>query len=173
MGSAVRTAAEVFTPARAAEWAARRQQRDDPVLRAVWQAFVTSGGPVAPGALGAALPDLDPGALRARLAQLDTADLIGLDGDRVRVAYPFTAGPNDFEVILPGDRTRYACCAIDALGVAPMIGLPVRLRSRCHRSGVPLAFAVDPSAGPRGAPPRGLAWVEGGRWGGDRLSAFL
>ena len=169
----IRTAAEILTPERAEEWAARRAQRDDPLLRAIWREFVEAGGPVTLEAASRAVPGLAPEALRARAAALDAADLIGLDGDRVTLAYPFTAEPNDFEVVLPGGRPRYACCAIDALGVAPMVGIPVTLRSRCHRSGTPMAFDVDPVAGPRRAPPGSLTWVERSRWGGDRLSGFL
>lgn len=169
----IRTAAEVLTPERGAEWAARRAKRDDPLLRAIWREFVARGGPVALTAVAAALPGLGADALLARASELDAADLIELDGARVRLAYPFTAGPNDFGVVLPGDRLRYACCAIDALGVAPMLGTPVALRSRCHRSGAPLRVDVDPVTGPRDAPPGSLAWIERGRWGGDRLSGFL
>ena len=169
----VRTAAELLTPERVGEWAARRAQRDDPLLRAIWRVFVEGGGPVPLATAARAVPALGDAEARARAASLDAADLIELEGDRVRLAYPFTTGPNDFEVILPGGRQRYACCAIDALGVAPMVGLAVTVRARCHRSGAPLVFDVDPAAGPRGAPPGCLAWVERGRWGGDRLSGFL
>ena len=42
----IRTAAEILTPERAGEWAARRAQRDDPLLRAIWREFVEAGGPV-------------------------------------------------------------------------------------------------------------------------------
>jgi hypothetical protein len=149
----IRTAAELLTPERAREWAARRAQRDDPVLRAIWREFVGGGGPVTLEAASRGLPGLGHGDVRARAAALDAADLLELDGDRVRLAYPFATGPNDFEVVLPGGRPRYACCAIDALGVAPMVGLPMTLRSRCHRSGAPLVFDVDPVTGPRRAPP--------------------
>jgi hypothetical protein len=169
----IRTAADILTPERASEWAARRAQRDDPLLRTIWRQFIEVGGPVTLSAASAALPALPPEILRARAAALDALDLIGLEGDCVRLAYPFTTGPNEFEVVLPGGRARYACCAIDALGVAPMVGIPVTLRSRCHRSGAPLVFDVDPATGPRRAPPGSLAWVERGRWGGDRLSGSL
>jgi len=171
----IRTAAELLTPERAEEWATRRAQRDDPVLRIIWREFIEAGGPVTLAAVARRLPEIAAGddEVRARAAALDAADLIELEGDRVRLAYPFTTGPNDFEVVLPGSRPRYACCAIDALGVAPMVGLPVMLRSRCHQSGAPLVFDVDPVAGPRQAPPGCLTWVERGRWGGDRLSGFL
>jgi alkylmercury lyase-like protein len=169
----IRTAAEILTPERASEWAARRAQRDDPLLRAIWREFVEAGGPVTLQAASRVLPGRAPEILRARAAALDAADLIALDGDHVKLAYPFTAEPNAFEVVLPGGRARYACCAIDALGVAPMIGVPVTLRSRCHQSGTPLVFDVDPVTGPGHASPGSLAWVERGQWGGDRLSGFL
>ena len=173
MSVEIRTAAEILTPERVAEWAARRAQRDDPLLRVIWRQFIDGGGPVPLEAATRALPEVAPEIVRAQAVALDAADLIGLEGDRVRLAYPFTAGPNEFQVILPGRRTRYACCAIDALGVAPMIGVPVMVRARCHRSGAPLRFDVDPVAGPRHAPPGSVTWVERGRWGGDRLSGFL
>lgn len=173
MSVEIRTAAEILTPERAGEWAARRAQRDDPLLRAIWREFVTRGGPVSLEAASRDVPGLTPEGLRARAAALDAADLIQMDADRVTLAYPFTAQPNDFEVGLPGGQTRHACCAIDALGVAPMVGSPVTVRSRCHRSGAPLVFDVDPVSGPRRAPSGSLAWVERSRWGGDRLSGFL
>lgn len=173
MSVEIRTAAEILTPERAGEWAARRAQRDDPLLRAIWREFIAAGGPVTLEAAAWAVPGLVPEALRARATALDAADLIGLDGDRVTLAYPFTAEPNDFEVVLPGGRARYACCAIDALGVAPMLESRVTVRSRCHQSGASLVFDVDPVTGPRHAPPGSLTWVERGRWGGDRLSGFL
>ena len=173
MSVEIRTAAEILTPDRAGAWEARRAQRDDPVLRAIWRAFVDTGGPVSLEAVSRVLRELTVDVLRTRASALDGADLIGLEGERVVLAYPFTAEPNDFEVILPGGRRRFACCAIDALGVAPMLGAPVTVRSRCHRSGDPLVLDVDPEAGPLGAPAGIVAWVERGRWGGDRLSGFL
>jgi hypothetical protein len=169
----VRTAAELLTPERAEEWAARRTQRDDPLLRAIWRRFIEGGGPVRLKTVAAGLPDVSSDALLAQAVALDAADLLQLDGDRVTLAYPFTTEANAFEVILPGDRTRHACCAIDALGVAPMIGAAVTLGTRCHRTGAPLVFDVDPAEGPYGAPSGTLVWVERGRWGGDRLSGFL
>jgi Alkylmercury lyase len=169
----IRTAAELLAAERSGEWAARRAQRDDPVLRAIWREFVERGGPVALEAVAAGVPGLAPDGVRDRAAALDEADLIGLTGDRVGLAYPFTASPNAYQVTLPGGRARYACCAIDALGVAPMLGTPVTVRSRCHRSAAPLVFDVDPVGGPRDAPPGVLTWIERGQSGGDRRSGFL
>jgi hypothetical protein len=168
----VRTAAELLTE-RSGEWAARRAQRDDPLLRAIWREFVERGGPVALEGVAARVPGLAPDVARDRAAALDAADLIGLAGDRVRLAYPFTASPTPYQVILRGGRVCHACCAIDALGVAPMLGTPVTVRSRCHRSAAPLVFDVDPAAGPRDATPGILTWIERGQPDGDRRSGFL
>jgi hypothetical protein len=169
----IRTAAEILAPEAPGEWEARRAQRDDPLLRALWRVFVETGGPVPLEAVVEVMTGLSLPAARARAAELDAADLIALDGDRVELAYPFTSRPNDFAVVLPGGRRRYACCAIDALGVAPMIGTPVRIHSLCRQSGAPLQLDVDPVDGPRDAPPRSLAWVERSRWGGDRRSGYF
>ena len=169
----IRTAAEILAPESAREWEARRAQRADPLLRAIWREFVATGGPVALETVGRGTDGIPLTVVRSRAVELDAADLIGLDGDRVEVAYPFTAGPNDFAVVLPGGRLRYACCAIDALGVAPMVGMPARVRSRCQWSGAPLHFDVHPVDGPRDAPPGTVAWVERRRLGGDRVSGYL
>jgi alkylmercury lyase-like protein len=172
-GVEIRTAAEILAPESASEWEARRAQRDDPLLRAIWWEFVETGGPVALATASRRMAGIALATVRARAAELDAADLIALDGDRVALAYPFTARPNDFAVVLPDGRLRYACCAIDALGVAPMLAMPVRLRSRCHRSGEALDFDINPVDGPRHAPAGSLAWVERSRWGGDRRSGYF
>ena len=100
----IRTAAEILTADRAAEWAARRAQRDDPLLRAIWRGSSSSAGRSRWKTWPQHCRTLPRPIVRARAAALDAADLIGLDGDLVRLAYPFTAEPNDFEVILPGGR---------------------------------------------------------------------
>ena len=84
----IRTAAEILTPERAAEWAVRRTQRDDPLLRAIWRQFIDVGGSVTLSTASVALPDIAPEILRARAAALDAADLIGLEGDRVQLRTP-------------------------------------------------------------------------------------
>jgi hypothetical protein len=167
-----RTAAELLTE-RSGERVARRAQRDDPVLRVVWREFVERGGPVTLEAVTAGIPHFTPARVWERLVALDAVDLIGLENDRVQLAYPFTAVPNAYEVILPDRRSVCACCAIDALGVAPMLGRPVTVRSRCHQSRAPLVFDVDPVEGPRAAPPGIVTWIERGQSGGDRRSGFL
>ena len=76
----------------------------------------------------------------------------------VDLAYPFSASPTSFVVRLRDGRERYVCCAIDALGIAPMVGEAVEIRARCHHSGTPLQFAVTaegPAAGSAGI----MLWV--------------
>jgi Alkylmercury lyase len=63
----------------------------------------------------------------------------------VDVAYPFSAFPTPFVVQLADGQERYACCAIDALGIAPMLAQRVRIRSRCHHCGEPLELGVAPA----------------------------
>jgi Alkylmercury lyase len=45
-------------------------------------------------------------------------------------------------LILPGGRERYACYAVDALGIVAMLRERVDIRARCHHCGEPLAFAA-------------------------------
>ena len=176
MTRAEETLASLLTPARLARWAARRAERDDRALRAVWRAFVARGGPVSLDTVGAALPGWPAAAVEAAVVALDRQDLLVLEDRAVRVAYPFDTGPTPFPVTVPAGGDRYACCAIDALGIAPMIGAPTRVRARCHRSGAAVDLAVDPARGPESFPAEARSWrvwVEAGAWSGPRLSGGL
>jgi hypothetical protein len=58
-------------------------------------------------------------------------DLVHLDKDgRPRVAYPFSASDRGHHVVIDGTSEVQAMCAIDALGIAPMLDLPVEIVSR-------------------------------------------
>jgi hypothetical protein len=46
-------------------------------------------------------------------------------------AYPFSRLPTAHQVLIEGDRTLYAMCAIDALGIPFMLGQGGRIRSSC------------------------------------------
>jgi hypothetical protein len=60
--------------------------------------------------------------------------------------------PTAFVVRLDDGRERFVCCAIDALGVSPMLGKPVRVVSECHHCREPIEFPVDPEGpGPEAA----------------------
>jgi alkylmercury lyase-like protein len=168
----LKTAAELTNPALERRWHARREGRDADVLRAILSSFVATGGPVLMAAVAAAFPERSAAAVAETVRALDAVDLLQLDGERIVVAYPFCAAPTPFRVRLTAGTERYACCAIDALGVAPMLGEPVRVISECHHCHEPLAFAVGTEGpGPDGAGV--MAWVETWREGERRIATSL
>ena len=145
----VLTAAEVIALDVEGRGKARLEARTTPLARQIIGAFLERGGPLPVGALGA-----DPDAL----AHLHDADLIRIHDGHIDVAYPFSAAPTAFVVRLPDGKERYACCATDALAIAPMVGLPVKISTRCHHCGTPLEFSSTPE-GP-GADAGGIMlWV--------------
>lgn len=123
---------------------ARRAARQTDVLRTVLRRFVERGGPVPVEEIIAGFGEGRRTSVGDALAALDTDDLIRIDDGGIDLAYPFSAASTPFVVRLPRAGERYACCAIDALGIAPMIGLPVHVRSRCHHCGRALEFAATP-----------------------------
>lgn len=161
----IQTVSDLMSPELEARWAARGAARGDEVFREVLRSFVDEGGPVRAGDLVRRLPGRTVDDVTAALRRLDEQDVVLLDDQAVIIAYPFSAIPNEFAVDLGEGRHRYACCAIDALGLAPMLGRPVGIRSRCHDCGEPLALTVTPD-GPDGGEGM-LIWFsrrsEGGR----------
>jgi len=152
------TAAQLADARLDARWRARRSGPEARVFRAVLRAFVERAGPVPVEAVVASLPELDAARVREGLVRLDADDLLVLAGGAVDVAYPFAGRPTPFVVDLPGGQSRFSCCAIDALGIAPMVGGRVQVRAPCHQSGAPLAFPVDPD-GPGAAAAAVMVWV--------------
>lgn len=141
----IRTAAELIDPELEARWTTRRAARETEVLQQILRAFVERPGPVEVKQIVAPFADGRPDSIRADLARLDKDDLIQIRDGLVDVAYPFSAFPTPFVVQLADGQARYACCAIDALGIAPMLGQRVRIQSRCHHCGEPLELWVDPA----------------------------
>ena len=150
---------------------ARRQRRRDiarrrGVLPHVLRLFVERAGPVSLTALRRAASGLTPARLGRELTRLDTQDLILLQDGAVALAYPFSGLPTAFVVGLANGQERYACCAIDALGIAAMLRQRIDIRSRCHHCGESLALAADPT----GAEPSAIdmmVWI-GEREAGER-----
>ncbi len=143
MALEIRTAAELIDPELETRWTTRRAARETNVLQQVLRAFVERPGPAEVEQILAAFPDGPPEGIREDLARLDAEDLIQIREGLVDVAYPFSAFPTPFVVQLADGQERYACCAIDALGIAPMLGQRVRVRPRCHHCGKPLELWVD------------------------------
>ncbi len=105
--------------------AGRRAARQQTLVRLILRTFLQRGGSIPVGDIVAGSPDG-----RAE-AQID-------------IAYPFSGAPTPFRLRLSGGRERYACCATDALGIAPMVGEPVEITSSCHHCGAPLKFTATP-----------------------------
>jgi hypothetical protein len=131
---------------------ARRAARETPTSTRVLRTFLDRGGPVPVDEIVGGLQRDSAEALREALSRLDDDDLIRIRDGHVDIASPFSASPTAFIVRLPDGRERYACCATDALGIAPMVGQPVKIRSRCHHCGTPLEFSATPEGpGPEAA----------------------
>ena len=65
------------------------------------------------------------------LAVLAREDLVHVDGNgRPVVAYPFSAKPRGHRVLIEEKHWVEAMCAIDALGIAPMLGVAIEIHSR-------------------------------------------
>jgi Alkylmercury lyase len=89
---------------------------------------------------------LDFEQIRARLAG---EDLVHFDqAGEVAVAYPFSARPRGHRVLIDSEHWVEAMCAIDALGIAPMLGLPIEISSRDPVSGAEVWVRVEPADGP-------------------------
>jgi Alkylmercury lyase len=159
MSLETRTAAELIALDVEGRGAARRAARETELLQRVFRAFVDRPGSVAVEEVAATFPDRPPATVLDALAALDDEDLIQIRAGRVEIAYPFSAAPTPFVVDLgEGRGERYSCCAIDALGLAPMLGQRVRIRSRCHHCASPLELSVAPS-GPESEAAGIMVWV--------------
>jgi hypothetical protein len=146
----IKTAEELGDSDVEARAGARRAARETPVLRAVLRLFADSGGPVSVAAV-ASLAGGRPEAVAKILATLSDDDLLILRGDSIELAYPFSASPTPFLVRRADGRERFTCCAIDALGLAPMLNEAVGITTRCYHCNTPLQFAVGPAGPARGA----------------------
>ena len=124
--------------------AARRAARQQLLVRRILRMFLEHGEPIDVEKLVAALPDGQPGAGRQSLMALDEEDVIRVRAGQIDLAYPFSAVPTPFRVRLPDGRERYACCAVDALGMAPMIGESIEIGSHCHHCGAALVLTATP-----------------------------
>jgi alkylmercury lyase-like protein len=124
--------------------AARRAARQQPLVRLILRTFLQRSGPIPVEDLIAASPGGHGAALRDALVALDDDDLIRVRAGQIDIAYPFSGASTPFRVRLSGGRERYACCATDALGIAPMVGEPIEITSSCHHCGEPLKFAATP-----------------------------
>lgn len=145
----IKSAGALVDPELEARWAARREDR---LLHHILRLFLERGGPIRVEEIASAVPGHARDSALASLAELDERDLIWIRDGHVHLAYPFSAAPTAFVVRVDDGRERFVCCAIDALGVSPMLGEPVRVVSECHHCREPIEFPVDPHGpGPEAA----------------------
>jgi Alkylmercury lyase len=108
------------------------------VYQAVLRAFAATGRPPGPAELQDAA---QPFGLAARnvLAELAAADYLGLDdAGHIRMAYPFSAQPTQHVVAIAGGPRVYSMCALDALGIPPMLGADAVVTSADPLTGAPV-----------------------------------
>jgi hypothetical protein len=109
------------------------------VHTAILRAFATTGHAPDPATLAApAGHDLS-----VLLSELHDRDVVRLDEHgRIRAAYPFSGEPTVHRVAIVGGPTVWAMCAIDALGIADMLGTDVTITSNDPDSGEPIQVNV-------------------------------
>lgn len=112
-----------------------------PVHQAVLRSFAQTGH--APDALSLAT-HAAPFQAADVLAELAAGDFLYLDpAGQITAAYPFSARPTRHKVRISGHATVFAMCAIDALGMSAMLGLPVAIESSDPSTGQPITLIVD------------------------------
>jgi hypothetical protein len=148
--------------------AARRAAREQPLAQLILRASLQRGSAIpVEDIIGS--PEHAVDAAYDALAALDDDDLIRIRTGLIDMAYPFSAAPTPFRVRVSGGRDRYACCATDALGFAPMIGEAVEIRSQCHHCGAPLELSATPD-GPGPDAEGVMVWF--GKRGDESCKAF-
>jgi alkylmercury lyase-like protein len=140
----IMTADELMATDSLERQAARRAARQQPLVRLIFRRFLDRGGPIPIEDIVAGSTDSRPEALRDAIVALDDEDLIRVRAGQIDIAYPFSAAPTPFRLRLSGGRERFACCAMDALGIAPMVGEAVSISSQCHHCGDPLELSATP-----------------------------
>jgi hypothetical protein len=79
----------------------------------------------------------------AALAALHAGDYLQLGpGEQIRAAYPFSGVPTPHLVDIDGGSRAYAMCAIDALGMAAMLGTGVTITSADPGTGEAVTVTV-------------------------------
>ena len=111
------------------------------VHQAVLRSFVHTGA--APG-LSCLAKHAAPFDVSEVLAELADGDFLYLDhAGQITAAYPFSALPTPHRVRISGGAVVFAMCAIDALGMSAMVGMPVVIESADPSSSEPVTVHVD------------------------------
>jgi Alkylmercury lyase len=111
------------------------------VHQAVLRSFAETGSAPATTSLQAHAEPFD---LAHVLAELADGDFLGIgENGQITTAYPFSAAPTAHRVQIAGKATVFAMCAIDALGISAMTGLPTVIKSTDPSTGEPVTVHVD------------------------------
>ena len=108
----------------------------------VYGHFLEHGGPPDPGRIAEAL-HATKGAVRASLHRLagDHILVVSPDSSAILMAAPFSSVPTSFEVSAV-ERSWWANCAWDALGIPAMLNCDARIRASCADCGDELTVEV-------------------------------
>src|ERR1700730_761893 len=113
----------------------------------ILRAFAAGAPPAADTLADAASSfDVDVEVALARLAREDLVHHDPATG-AILVAYPFSGRPRGHRVLIDGKHWVEAMCAIDALGIAPMLNLPVEIKSRDPLTCAEVWAHLDPGDG--------------------------
>jgi hypothetical protein len=128
-----------------------RLQRLSPGERQFYQwilrAFAAGTPPGADALADAASAfDLEVEVALATLAREDLVHHVPQTG-AITVAYPFSGTPRGHRVLIDNSRTVEAMCALDALGIAAMLNLPIEVTSRDPRTDDEVWARVHPGEG--------------------------
>jgi hypothetical protein len=116
---------------------------EDLIWRTVIELFVSGGRP--PSVLEIAeATGMSGEQARTILGDLQVYDLLALDASVTAIiyAYPFSGVPTEHRVKLCG-KHLHAVCAVDALGVASMIGTDTEIESSCRTCGARIEVATS------------------------------
>lgn len=139
-------AAAIPKARRGSERTARLNGAERELYRWILNRFAHSSPPT-PGQLDDQARELalDPTDALTTLAREDLVHTAG-DGS-VLVAYPFSGLPRGHRVSIAGRPAVEGMCAIDALGIAPMLNLPTEIISNDPISNTEIRVRVDPNDG--------------------------
>jgi Alkylmercury lyase len=140
--------AAAIPPARRGKERASRLSRGERLLYELILQTFAAGDTPARDALAVAASGFDVNVEQA-LETLGREDLVHRDSPTgsILVAYPFSATPRGHRVLIDGERWVEAMCAIDALGIAPMLNLPIEIVSRDPVNGGEIWVRIDPGDG--------------------------
>lgn len=118
--------------------------QEDVVRKAILKAFAAEGHAPSVQTLAHAL-GLPLAPVLAACRTLAASDLIVWQDATTQIvnAYPFSGSQTAHQVLLEGYTTRYAMCAIDALGIPCMLGQGACIRSACFFCHTPVTVDID------------------------------